>query len=104
MPELLFPLGKSPKVFDKGWLFGASFKITGKDNKEIDLRDEIEWSGTGNFEPGKGSSCRPAFNSVGENKIILTAESVSYTHLRAHETVLDLVCRLLLEKKKKKKK
>src|SRR5665811_2002127 len=28
---------------------------------------------------------------------------VSYTHLRAHETVLDLVCRLLLEKKKQKK-
>ena len=25
---------------------------------------------------------------------------VSYTHLRAHETVLDLVCRLLLAKKK----
>ena len=30
-------------------------------------------------------------------------EAVSYTHLRAHETVLDLVCRLLLEKKKKPK-
>ena len=29
-------------------------------------------------------------------------EAVSYTHLRAHETVLDLVCRLLLEKKKNK--
>ena len=28
------------------------------------------------------------------------ASAVSYTHLRAHETVLDLVCRLLLEKKK----
>ena len=27
------------------------------------------------------------------------AGPVSYTHLRAHETVLDLVCRLLLEKK-----
>ncbi|VTU49176.1 hypothetical protein AMBR_DPAELIID_02803 [Lacticaseibacillus rhamnosus] len=26
---------------------------------------------------------------------------VSYTHLRAHETEADLVCRLLLEKKKK---
>ena len=26
---------------------------------------------------------------------------VSYTHLRAHETVLDIVCRLLLEKKNK---
>ena len=30
----------------------------------------------------------------------LRAVAVSYTHLRAHETVLDLVCRLLLEKKK----
>ena len=28
-----------------------------------------------------------------------TPVPVSYTHLRAHETVLDLVCRLLLEKK-----
>ena len=28
-------------------------------------------------------------------------DPVSYTHLRAHETVLDIVCRLLLEKKKK---
>ena len=26
-------------------------------------------------------------------------ETVSYTHLRAHETEADLVCRLLLEKK-----
>eukprot|EP00656_Telonema_subtile_P011125 TRINITY_DN15469_c0_g1_i3.p1 TRINITY_DN15469_c0_g1~~TRINITY_DN15469_c0_g1_i3.p1 ORF type:complete len:379 (-),score=106.11 TRINITY_DN15469_c0_g1_i3:21-1157(-) len=31
----------------------------------------------------------------------LSPRAVSYTHLRAHETVLDLVCRLLLEKKKK---
>ena len=30
--------------------------------------------------------------------------SVSYTHLRAHETVLDLVCRLLLDKKNTNKK
>ena len=28
-------------------------------------------------------------------------QAVSYTHLRAHETVLDIVCRLLLEKKTK---
>ena len=28
------------------------------------------------------------------------SESVSYTHLRAHETGRNLVCRLLLEKKK----
>src|SRR5450759_1997321 len=29
------------------------------------------------------------------------SKPVSYTHLRAHETRHDLVCRLLLEKKKK---
>ena len=32
----------------------------------------------------------------------VVTNAVSYTHLRAHETVLDLVCRLLLEKKKAK--
>ena len=36
--------------------------------------------------------------------MLISSTSVSYTHLRAHETVLDLVCRLLLEKKKKNKK
>ena len=34
---------------------------------------------------------------------IPTPNAVSYTHLRAHETVLDLVCRLLLETKKQSK-
>src|SRR5678816_4873876 len=32
---------------------------------------------------------------------IFVQEPVSYTHLRAHETPEHLVCRLLLEKKKK---
>src|SRR5450756_2825166 len=35
-------------------------------------------------------------------KAVATNIPVSYTHLRAHETRHDLVCRLLLEKKKKK--
>src|SRR5664280_2915259 len=30
-----------------------------------------------------------------DGKIINSTKAVSYTHLRAHETVLDLVCRLL---------
>ena len=38
---------------------------------------------------GTPSACRPRTTPV------------SYTHLRAHETVLDLVCRLLLEKNNK---
>eukprot|EP00656_Telonema_subtile_P034667 TRINITY_DN38727_c0_g1_i1.p1 TRINITY_DN38727_c0_g1~~TRINITY_DN38727_c0_g1_i1.p1 ORF type:complete len:251 (-),score=46.46 TRINITY_DN38727_c0_g1_i1:17-769(-) len=41
--------------------------------------------------------CANRFSALGH-------QPVSYTHLRAHETVLDLVCRLLLEKKKKKQK
>ena len=32
-------------------------------------------------------------------RLLATAKPVSYTHLRAHETSLHLVCRLLLEKK-----
>ena len=36
-----------------------------------------------------------------DSKGALYVGAVSYTHLRAHETVLDIVCRLLLEKKKK---
>ena len=37
----------------------------------------------------------------GDTELLPGLEPVSYTHLRAHETVLDLVCRLLLEKKTK---
>ena len=37
--------------------------------------------------------------SVGAMESCGSVESVSYTHLRAHETSQDLVCRLLLEKK-----
>ena len=50
----------------------------------------------------------PAFgayraDTVGQGADVVDLEfdggAVSYTHLRAHETVLDLVCRLLLAKK-----
>ena len=36
------------------------------------------------------------------HKVLWSNDTVSYTHLRAHETGRNLVCRLLLEKKKKK--
>ena len=35
-----------------------------------------------------------------EEQACISYTAVSYTHLRAHETEADLVCRLLLEKKK----
>ncbi len=49
----------------------------------------------------------PLISNILTNIGLLTGvamyKPVSYTHLRAHETVLDLVCRLLLEKKKENK-
>ena len=37
---------------------------------------------------------------IPQENVAVAGDPVSYTHLRAHETVLDLVCRLLLENKK----
>ena len=51
---------------------------------------------------GKTTAIFQLAHCFSNNSVWIT--TVSYTHLRAHETVLDLVCRLLLEKKKKKKK
>ena len=46
-----------------------------------------------------GVRVRHRFQIVDRTEVSERAGAVSYTHLRAHETVLDLVCRLLLEKK-----
>src|SRR5450756_2757936 len=53
---------------------------------------------------GKGQRPRPLQAPAVDVLTWLAAaerDPVSYTHLRAHETRHDLVCRLLLEKKKK---
>ena len=53
--------------------------------------------------PRTGGGRGAAGGSIGAGRMAGRADGrvpVSYTHLRAHETVLDLVCRLLLEKKK----
>src|SRR5450756_2805477 len=56
----------------------------------------------------RGQSCCDKNSIIAGNQRFqvchaLGTDTVSYTHLRAHETRHDLVCRLLLEKKKKKK-
>src|SRR5450756_1230632 len=66
-------------------------------------------SGAGDAANISDGAYRAAGASIVEGAARLWAESdiifkaVSYTHLRAHETRHDLVCRLLLEKKKKNK-
>ena len=62
------------------------------------LRVRLYDSG-GNKIPIKGAGIEVLEWKLSEWQHIETP--VSYTHLRAHETVLDIVCRLLLEKKKK---
>ena len=61
-------------------------------DRVTDVLDTLHDRGYGN---GLGMALHPDFPNT---PVIMAA--VSYTHLRAHETVLDLVCRLLLEKKK----
>ena len=63
------------------------------------LIEVIEQSGAEAVHPGYGFFSE---NADFARRITEAGEvgAVSYTHLRAHETVLDLVCRLLLEKKK----
>ena len=38
------------------------------------------------------------YGKIGDDIAKNASEAVSYTHLRAHETKANLVCRLLLEK------
>ena len=45
-------------------------------------------------------SANPTFEMDNRGKRSVVLDTVSYTHLRAHETPEHLVCRLLLEKKK----
>ena len=66
------------------------------------IRDRVYgWGGYGVFKSTDAGITWSISNSGMGNQVV--TEAVSYTHLRAHETVLDLVCRLLLEKKKKNK-
>jgi len=73
-PELTFPLGKSPKIFNKGWTLGARFIIKDKNGKDIDLSDKIKWSGTAVFYPATGKKVQPQFAAAGKNKIVLTVQ------------------------------
>src|SRR5450756_2724535 len=57
---------------------------------------------SGDNSPARGKKHLPSTLNPSARISFSITGSVSYTHLRAHETRHDLVCRLLLEKKKKK--
>src|SRR5664280_3502998 len=62
------------------------------------VRRKERWCIIGVNGAGKSTLLKLAANAVeaDSGEVALGASAVSYTHLRAHETVLDLVCRLLL--------
>ncbi|HWR33860.1 MAG TPA: PAAR domain-containing protein, partial [Chitinophagaceae bacterium] len=86
-PALTFPVGPSPMVFNKGWVFGANFSITDEEGNEIDLSDKVEWSGTATFNPAKGKTSHPSFNTIGSNKIILTVKYEDKTYKEEYKII-----------------
>ena len=84
-----FVLGKTEKTFG----LTMSFYASGMGLWILTSPAEVAWYGLGYDIYGYAISAATPF--------VLIYISVSYTHLRAHETLRYLVCRLLLEKKKK---
>src|SRR5450759_1544982 len=66
----------------------------------------VQISGTGSIRSSlnvlsiRAAIMRRGFYADKAGMMLHSPQPVSYTHLRAHETRHDLVCRLLLEKKK----
>ncbi|MBL0209612.1 MAG: PAAR domain-containing protein [Holophagaceae bacterium] len=72
--SLTFPAGKSPKVFTRGWVFGARCLVNPGTKEQLDISDEVRWKGTGTFVPDHGPRSRPVFNAPGTNRITLYFE------------------------------
>ncbi|MDP2183004.1 MAG: PAAR domain-containing protein [Actinomycetota bacterium] len=79
---LTFPVGRSPKVFVSGWVFGATCTATDKEGDTVDLADQVKWSGSGSFEPETGTRVRPTFDGPGGNTITLSVVYQGKTYKR----------------------
>ena len=95
------------KIYSDGGADEICFlDITASNENRDTIYDVVEKTSKKCFVPltvGGGVRSVEDINKLlncGADKVsINTAAAVSYTHLRAHETRHDLVCRLLLEKK-----
>jgi uncharacterized Zn-binding protein involved in type VI secretion len=92
--RLTYPAGKSEKVFQSGWIFGAECLIRPASTNERpqNISNNIEWSGTTRFSNPKGSQSFPTFNNTGLNTIIL---AINYNGKRITRTIhLEVVSTL----------
>jgi uncharacterized Zn-binding protein involved in type VI secretion len=92
--RLTYPAGKSEKVFQSGWIFGAEclIKPPRTNERPKNVSGNIEWSGTAKFSNTKGSQSQPTFNSTGLNTIVL---AINYNGKRITRTMhIDVVSTL----------
>src|SRR5665648_1217510 len=116
--ELALAIGEEKKLKMEGHTIhfdGYDDQGRDKANTRYLLSKDVDWGiNVNSIEKDKGLKEINSFfdgSMVGKEMLVrffslgpTNSISVSYTHLRAHETRHDLVCRLLLEKKKKNKK
>jgi uncharacterized Zn-binding protein involved in type VI secretion len=84
--ELTYPAGQSPKVFTKGWVFGAKC-ISIVSGSLKDISDKVQWSGTASFNPPTGAKSYPTFNGEGANTITLTCTDGTVSASNTFEVV-----------------
>ncbi len=59
--ELTYPAGRSPNVFQFGWVFGARCIVNPGKPDQRDVSDSVRWSGEAQFFPPTGRISRPHF-------------------------------------------
>ena len=101
--DLKVSLGYSESTYlGRARQFDRHCSMKGEETGELTEGTVLGWLKPDSGESNNTIHSRASFirgfgiylKSIGRSAYI----PVSYTHLRAHETVLDLVCRLLLEK------
>src|SRR5664280_3864880 len=104
-PQLRSPRPEIARVRERRNEQGSerSWKLRGKEQTVLPCDHgcvlPIQTNGRGTqTHQGRVHAIVGSGKSASKIKVDVAAGAVSYTHLRAHETVLDLVCRLLLEK------
>ena len=63
---------------------------------ELSASERLVWITGWTTSDGAAALCAP-LHASGLRSVVQMPEPDSYTHLRAHETAIDIVCRLLLD-------
>src|SRR5665811_2056352 len=86
------------EAYDAGQRIMGENKVQEMVDKWESLPKDIQWHMIGHVQRNKVKYMIDFVALIHGVDSFRLLKAVSYTHLRAHETVLDLVCRLLLEK------